>query len=149
MAEKHTISVIGLLKDAEFHMAKGAAEQLSQRKPEVFTEPYVLGLLECDWDAFIRDKKKEMGKEVWGFQENVIAFLNEELIGGQEEFSKWAMDNHGYRYFRPLPLWHAMAKKSYKDYLLATKHQFVYMDIAVGHDKIGRLLIEVGVNTQN
>lgn len=94
MAEKHTISVIGLLKDAEFHMAKGAAEvlldietrnvkvqmrynsgemvqdfqliccfclwhqQLSQRKPEVFTEPYVLGLLECDWDAFIRDKKK-------------------------------------------------------------------------------------------
>ncbi|XP_020622890.1 peptidyl-prolyl cis-trans isomerase-like 6 [Orbicella faveolata] len=143
MAEKHTISVIGLLKDAEFHMAKGAAEQLSQRKPEVFTEPYVLGLLECDWDAFIRDKKKEMGKEVWGFQENVIAFLNEELIGGQEEFSKWAMDNHGYRYFRPLPLWHAMAKKSYKDYLLATKHQFVYMDIAVGHDKIGRLLIEL------
>lgn len=43
---------------------------------------------------------QEMGKEVWGFQENVIAFLNEELIGGQEEFSKWAMDNHGYRYFR-------------------------------------------------
>jgi len=41
-----------------------------------------------------------MGKEVWGFQENVIAFLNEELIGGQEEFLKWAMDNHGYRDFR-------------------------------------------------
>lgn len=28
MAEKHTVSVIGLLKDAEFHMAKGAAEVL-------------------------------------------------------------------------------------------------------------------------
>ena len=28
MAEKHTISVIGLLKDVEFHMAKGAAEVL-------------------------------------------------------------------------------------------------------------------------
>ena len=26
MAEKHTISVIGLLKEVEFHMAKGAAE---------------------------------------------------------------------------------------------------------------------------
>lgn len=41
-----------------------------------------------------------MGKEVWGFQENVIVFLNEELIGGQEEFLKWALDNHGYRDFR-------------------------------------------------
>ena len=37
---------------------------------------------------------------MWGFQENVIAFLDEELIGGQEEFLKWAMDNHGYRDFR-------------------------------------------------
>ena len=33
-------------------------QQLSQREPEIFTDPYVLGLLECDWDAFIRDKKK-------------------------------------------------------------------------------------------
>lgn len=33
-------------------------QQLSQREPDVFTEPYVLGLLECDWDTFIRDKKK-------------------------------------------------------------------------------------------
>jgi len=28
MAERHTVSVIGLLKDVEFHMAKGAAEVL-------------------------------------------------------------------------------------------------------------------------
>lgn len=41
-----------------------------------------------------------MGKEVWSFEENVIAFLDEELIGGQEKFLKWAMDNHGYRDFR-------------------------------------------------
>ena len=41
-----------------------------------------------------------MGKEVWSFEENVIAFLDEELIGGQEKFLKWAMDNHGFRDFR-------------------------------------------------
>lgn len=41
-----------------------------------------------------------MRKEVWGFRENVIIFLDEELIGGQEEFLKWAMDNHGYKDFR-------------------------------------------------
>lgn len=28
MADIHTISVVGLLKDAEFHMIKGAAEVL-------------------------------------------------------------------------------------------------------------------------
>jgi len=28
MVDKHTISVIGLLKDVEFHMIKGAAEVL-------------------------------------------------------------------------------------------------------------------------
>ena len=37
---------------------------------------------------------------MWSFEENVIAFLDEELIGGQDEFLKWAMDNHGYRDFR-------------------------------------------------
>lgn len=37
---------------------------------------------------------------MWGFQENVIVFLNEELIGGKEEFLKWALDNYGYRDLR-------------------------------------------------
>ena len=41
-----------------------------------------------------------MRKEVWGFQENVIIFLDEELIGGLEDFLKWALDNHGYKDFR-------------------------------------------------
>ena len=41
-----------------------------------------------------------MRKEVWGFQENVIVFLDEELIGGHEDFLKWAMDNHEYKDFR-------------------------------------------------
>lgn len=102
MADRHTISVVGLLKDAEFHMIKGAVEvifniksdtfltrcsmkvvwssyliycmrllhqQLSQRDPDVFTEPYVLGLLECDWDTFIRDKKK-----VW-YLEAILGYI--------------------------------------------------------------------------
>ena len=41
-----------------------------------------------------------MRKEVWGFQENVITFLDEELIGGHEEFLKWATENYGYKDFR-------------------------------------------------
>lgn len=41
-----------------------------------------------------------MRKEVWGFKENVITFLDDELIGGHEEFLKWAVENHGYKDFR-------------------------------------------------
>ncbi|XP_068698073.1 probable inactive peptidyl-prolyl cis-trans isomerase-like 6 [Montipora foliosa] len=141
--EKRTISVIGLLKEVEFHMMKGAAEKLSQKDPDGFSEPYTLGLLECDWDAFIRAKKKEMRKEVWGFKEDVITFLDDELIGGHEQFLKWAMENYGYKDFRPLPLWHAMMKESYKNHLLETGHKFVYMDVAVNEKRIGRLLIEL------
>ena len=41
-----------------------------------------------------------MKKEVWGFKEDVITFLDDELIGGHEQFLKWAMGNHGYKDFR-------------------------------------------------
>lgn len=38
-------------------------------------------------------------------------------------------------------------RKTSKNIYGCFQHQFVYMDIAVGHDKIGRLLIEVCVNS--
>lgn len=41
-----------------------------------------------------------MRKEVWGFKENVITFLNDELIGGHEAFLKWATENYGYKDYR-------------------------------------------------
>ena len=41
-----------------------------------------------------------MRKDVWGFQENVIVFLDEDLIGGHEDFVKWALDNHRYKDLR-------------------------------------------------
>ena len=37
---------------------------------------------------------------MWGFKENVITFLDDELIGGHKEFLKWAVENHGYKDFR-------------------------------------------------
>lgn len=43
---------------------------------------------------------QEIRREVWGFKENVITFLDDELIGGHEEFLKWASENYAYRDFR-------------------------------------------------
>ncbi|XP_031558877.1 probable inactive peptidyl-prolyl cis-trans isomerase-like 6 [Actinia tenebrosa] len=143
MAEKQRISILGLLKEVDFHMVKGAAQQLHQKEPNVFFEPKAVGFLECDWISFIQAKKKELKGEVWGFDDNVIIFINEEVVGGKDEFLKWANDNYNYQDFRPLPLWYAMAKESYKNHLIDTKHEFVYMDIAVGDEKIGKLIIEL------
>ena len=38
-----------------------------------------------------------MRKEVWGFKENVITYLDGELIGGHEEFLKWALENYRFQ----------------------------------------------------
>lgn len=33
-------------------------QQLHQKEPDAFFEPKAVGLLECDWNAFIQSKKK-------------------------------------------------------------------------------------------
>ncbi|XP_044177767.1 peptidyl-prolyl cis-trans isomerase-like isoform X2 [Acropora millepora] len=102
-----------------------------------------IGLLKDVEFHMVKAAAEEMKKEVWGFKEDVITFLDDELIGGHEQFLKWAMGNHGYKDFRPLPLWHAMAKETYKNYLLETGHEFLYMDVEVNHERVGRLVIEL------
>ncbi|EDO41091.1 predicted protein [Nematostella vectensis] len=143
MADKHEVSVVGLLKDVDFHIAKGAVLQLRQKEPDSFYDPNVLGLLECDWVSFIQGKKKEIKGEMWGFEESVLVFIDGQPIGGKEDFLKWAQESFNFQDFRSLPLWYAMAKASYKDHLLSLKHEFVYFDIAVGAKSIGRLIIEL------
>lgn len=143
MAKRIKITVFGQLKAVEFHLVKGVAQQLQQKVPQFFDEPFAVGLLECDWVTFQNAKKKELKGEMWGFRENVLTFVDNELIGGHEEFLEWAEQNYDYKDFRPLPLWHALMKESYKNYLLDTAHDFVYMDIAIGNEIVGRLVIEL------
>ena len=37
---------------------------------------------------------------MWGFNESVMAFVDNQLIGGHEEFLRWAEENHHYKDFR-------------------------------------------------
>ena len=64
---------------------------------------------------------QELAGEMWSFKESVIVFVDNEPIGGKSAFMKWAEGNFDFRDLRPLPLWYAMAKESYKNYLLSTK----------------------------
>lgn len=100
-------------------------------------------MLEYEWVAFMEAKTKSVGGELWSFNAEVIVFEGNTLIGDYEKFMKWTETNYQYTDYRPLPLWHAMAKEKYKAHLLESKHQFVYLDIHVSSEPVGRLLIEL------
>ncbi|KAK3749563.1 hypothetical protein QZH41_019708, partial [Actinostola sp. cb2023] len=141
MADKQQVTVTGLIKMVDFQMVKAAVEGLYQRR--IIHEPFIVGLLECDWISFLNAKKKEMKGEMWAFDDGVVVFIDGQLVGGREDFLKLASEIYNYQDFRPLPLWHAMAKESYKNHLINTKHEFVFMEIAVGDKNIGKMLIEL------
>ena len=52
--------------------------------------------------------------ECWQFKEKAIAFQNGQLIGGPEDFLKWATDNYNYEEYRPEPLLQTLTEESYK-----------------------------------
>ena len=52
--EKLVLELLSLLFFSFFVHPK----TISRKDQDGFNEPYILGLLECDWDAFIRAKRK-------------------------------------------------------------------------------------------
>lgn len=137
------LSIFGLLSDISFHVAKACAEDLLQKNPQHFCQPEIVGMLEFDWDMFIDAKRKELRGETWVFNEKVITFLNNELIGGLEEFFHWACSTWNHEDFRPESLYETLADRAYKEHLNATKNDFVFLDISVGDEPAGRLVIEL------
>ena len=57
---------------------------------------------------------------MWVFKDKAVAFVNNQLIGGPEDFLRWAEHEHNYENFRPLPLYHTLAEEAYKGYLNST-----------------------------
>nr|XP_002741043.2 PREDICTED: peptidyl-prolyl cis-trans isomerase-like 6-like isoform X1 [Saccoglossus kowalevskii] len=135
--------VVGLLGDETFQQAKCCAEGLYQKYPEKFDTPKATGLLEFDWELYIDNKRHELKGETWQFQDKVTCYLNGQLIGGADEFTKWASDEWSYEDFRPPALYLALAEEAYKKYLVNTGHTFVYFDVTIGEEPAGRLLFEL------
>ncbi|KAJ8026743.1 Problable inactive peptidyl-prolyl cis-trans isomerase-like 6 [Holothuria leucospilota] len=141
MASRTQILVVGLLTDPTFHMAKCCAQGLAMTDEKKFCEPQIQGLLEFDWDMFCEQQKKALRGETWAFDDKAIVFVNGELLGGPKEFSKWASDT--YVEYKPEALYLAMAKEAYQEHLESTGNTFVFFDISVGSENIGRLLLQL------
>lgn len=136
------ITVVGLLRDVSFHKARCCAEDLRLKDPTLFAKPEIKGMLEFEWDLYIEEKKKELRKETWVFDDKTITFRDGE-VGSPTEFLKWAELKQNYDNFRPIPLYEALAEEAYANYLNSNNHEYVYLDVSVGDKPVGKLLIEL------
>ncbi|KAI0221765.1 putative inactive peptidyl-prolyl cis-trans isomerase-like 6 [Lamellibrachia satsuma] len=138
-----TVYVTGMLSDVAYHMAELCAQDLSRKFPEVFTTPKCSRLLEFQWNLFLETKRRELRGDMWQFNESTLVYVDDLLIGGPKEFIQWAEEEHGYENFRPVALYTTIAEQEYKNFLNNKRHDYVYMDVAIGGAPAGRLVIEL------
>lgn len=137
------LEIYGLVSDVNFQRAKFCAEDLKNKFQDVFIDPLINGMVEFEWDLYIDAKKKELRGDTWTFQEKAITFQNGQLIGGPDAFISWAQEHYNYEEYRPKPLLHTLTEEAYMSCLNNRKHEYIYMDIEVAHQPIGRLVIEL------
>ncbi|XP_075056737.1 putative inactive peptidyl-prolyl cis-trans isomerase-like 6 isoform X1 [Mixophyes fleayi] len=142
-SERLQLEVVGLLSEPPFHIAKCTAEVLKHSFDAEFEVPILKSLLECAWSNYLLEKKKEIKGEAWEFSSLVMCFVDGQFIGDENTLRIWANDMWGYKDYRPLPLYKALAEDFYTKYMKGTKHVFVYIDIAIQDKPIGRLLFEL------
>ncbi|WAR07460.1 PPIL6-like protein [Mya arenaria] len=113
MAPPVQIEIYGLVNDINFQRARFCAQDLANKHPDVFPNPITDGMVEFEWDLYIDAKRK------------------------------WAVENFNYEEYRPKPLLQTLTEEAYKTALNDKNHDFVYVDIAIGDEPAGRLVIEL------
>nr|XP_009479109.1 PREDICTED: peptidyl-prolyl cis-trans isomerase-like 6 [Pelecanus crispus] len=137
------VTVVGLLRDPAFHVAKCAAEALKLKLPSKFADPVIQPLVEFAWHEYLQEKKKELRGEVWAYASSVMCFVGGQLLGDEKELLKWSYHEWDYRDFKPEALYQAIAEDFYTKYLKSSQHVFVYLEIAIEEQPVGRLLFEL------
>lgn len=143
MASVIRLEVYGLVNDVNFQRARFCAQDLTNKLPVTFKDTFVEGFVEFEWDLYIDAKRKELRGETWTFKDKAIIFQNGKLIGGPSDFLQWAAENYNYEEYRPASLLQILTEEAYKDCLNNKNHEFVYMDISIGDQPTGRLVIEL------
>ncbi|XP_076445414.1 putative inactive peptidyl-prolyl cis-trans isomerase-like 6 [Babylonia areolata] len=146
MAAKSKVEVYGLLNDINYVRARCCAEDIYRICCEKLEEPVTVGMLQFEWDLYINEKKRALRGEAWQFSEKAITFVDGELIGGPDDFIAWAKQNYNFEEFRPKPLHVTLTEEGYVRHLNSKNHDYVYMDISIGGEEAGRLVIELFSN---
>ncbi|XP_071335482.1 probable inactive peptidyl-prolyl cis-trans isomerase-like 6 [Trachinotus anak] len=143
MDSKVHIEIVGLIKDCNFHVAKSIAEGLKQKFPEAFLDPKIQPLLEFHWHTYLCNKKRELRGEVWQYSSSLMCFLNGVLLGNEKDFASWAKNQWNFTFTRPQAFYMALTEDYYTKHLQKTGHQFVFMDIEIAGEAVGKLLFEL------
>ncbi|KAI1897612.1 hypothetical protein AGOR_G00085060 [Albula goreensis] len=144
MASKVHLEIVGLLKEYNFQVAKGTAEGLKNKFPASFLDIKIRPLYECDWYEYLSSKKKqELKGEVWEYAGKLMCFVNCRLLGDEKDLAKWAEKEWNFSFLRPHALYLAMTEDYYSKHLQSTGHTYVFMDIEIQGEPVGRLLFEL------
>ncbi|XP_041832557.1 probable inactive peptidyl-prolyl cis-trans isomerase-like 6 [Melanotaenia boesemani] len=143
MGSKLHLEIVGLITDTNFHVAKCISEELKKKFPEEFLHPKIHPLLEFDWDAYLYNKKRELRGEVWQYSSSLMCFLNGLLLGNEMDLASWAKKEWNFTFTQPQAFYMALTEDYYTKHLQKTGHQFVFMDIEIAGEAVGRLLFEL------
>ncbi|XP_046877225.1 probable inactive peptidyl-prolyl cis-trans isomerase-like 6 [Hypomesus transpacificus] len=143
MTSKVHIEIVGLMKVHNFQIAKGIAEGLKLKFPNSFLDPTIQPLFECDWHGYLSNKKRELRREIWQYSSHLMCFVNNGLLGDEKDLAGWAVKEWDFTFIRPHALYLALAEDFYSKHLRGTGHTFVYLDIAIRGEAVGRLLFEL------
>ncbi|XP_010002654.1 PREDICTED: peptidyl-prolyl cis-trans isomerase-like 6 [Chaetura pelagica] len=138
-----SLRVVGLMRELPFQAARSAAQALKLKFPKKFADPVIEPLVEFAWHEYLEEKKKELRGEVWAYTSSVMCFLDGQLLGDEQELLKWALREWDYRDFKPKALYQAIAEDFYTKHLRSSQHIFVFLEITIDEEPMGRLLLEL------
>ncbi|KAK7907758.1 hypothetical protein WMY93_016370 [Mugilogobius chulae] len=72
-----------------------------------------------------------------------MCFLNGKLLGNEKDLLKWAQDTWDFTFTGSPVLYQSLAEDYYHKYLQNTGHRFVFMDMEIAGEKVGKLLFEL------
>ncbi|XP_003976705.1 probable inactive peptidyl-prolyl cis-trans isomerase-like 6 [Takifugu rubripes] len=143
MESKIHIEIVGSIKEPNFYVAKSIAEGLKLEFSDAFSDPIIKPLFEFDWHTYLCNKKRELRGEVWQYSSSLMCFLNNLLLGDERDLIKWAKDQFSFTFDRPQSFYKAVTEDFYIKHLKETGHRFVFMDIAIGGESVGRFTFEL------
>ena len=78
-------------------------------------------MLEFKWAHWLEQKKNELKGETWVFDDVVMVFIDDNLIGSTVQFIQWAIVNYNFEDFRNDDLYETLRREAYAGLLESTK----------------------------
>ena len=108
------IAIYGLLNSEQYQLAKHCLEDLKRSHRNQLIQPEFHPFLEYEWNTFLRKKRAELRGETWAFDDPCMVFIDDKLLGNDQEFLAWAKANFAHTDFRDKELVHVLSQEEYQ-----------------------------------